>query len=118
MTFAENLNRICADRGTTPSTILRKLNLSTSKVTMWNNGSLPKQDMLVRLAQELGCSVMDFFADDDYIRPPVKENPLSEDEEEIVRIFRSLDRRSKHEFMNIAYEYEKRTIHKGDKASV
>ena len=64
MTFSENLNRICKERGTTVSSILKEFGLSTSKVTMWNNGSLPKQEMLLRLADRLDCSVMDFFQDD------------------------------------------------------
>ena len=114
MNFAETLKRICTDRGTTPTAVLRELGVATSKVTMWNNGSLPKEKMMVRLAQYLNCSVMDFFADDDVIHPAPPKDELDEDEKEIVRIFRSLDRRSKHEFMSTAYEYERRLIKEGD----
>lgn len=118
MEFAENFKRICNDRGTTPTAVLKELGVATSKVTMWNNGSLPKQDMLVRLAQHLGCSVMDFFADDDTIHPMTTEDTLDEDEKELVRIFRSLDRRSKHEFMSTAYDFEKRVLKDGDNAAL
>ena len=104
MTFAENFNRICNARGTTPTTLCKELGLSTSKVSAWNKGSLPKQEIMVQLAKLLNCSVMDFFADDDEIhsRP---ENP---DEEDILRIYRKLPRREKHEFMSMAYEFESR----------
>ena len=118
MNFAENLKRICDDRGTTPTAVLKDMGVATSKVTMWNNGSLPKQEMLLRLARYLNCSVMDFFADDDYINNTSMQDGLDEDEKEIVRIFRSLDRRSKHEFMNTAYDYERRTIQEGDSSAV
>lgn len=64
MTFQENLNRICKERGTTLTGLIKKMGLSTSKVSRWNEGALPKQEMLTRLAEELGCSVADFFADD------------------------------------------------------
>ena len=64
MSFGDNLKRICTERGTTPSAILKKWGLSTSKVSAWYAGSLPKQDILVRLASELNCSVSDFFSDD------------------------------------------------------
>lgn len=59
--FAENLNRICKEKGTTITTILKELGLSTSKVTLWNNGSLPKLDVIRQLADHLNCNASDFF---------------------------------------------------------
>ena len=103
--FAENFNRICAERGTTPTALVKRMGLSSAKVTMWNNGSLPKPEMLVRLAQELQCSVVDFFVEDDSLIAR-SESDLNEDEQEIIRVYRSLDRRTKHEFMVAVYEYE------------
>jgi transcriptional regulator with XRE-family HTH domain len=104
MTFAENLNRICGERGTTPTTLCKELGLSTSKVSAWNNGSLPKQEIMLLLAQKLECSVMDFFADYDEIH----SRPSDEDEEDILRVYRSLSRRGKHEFMAMVYDFENR----------
>lgn len=119
MTFAENLKRICTDKGTTPTALLRKMGVATSKVAMWNSGSLPKQEMMVRLAKELDCSVMDFFADDEDIPTSVSAGiELDEDEKELVRIFRTLGRRERHEFMATAYEYEKRVEIQGDNGSI
>lgn len=111
MEFAENFNRICAIRGTTPTALLKQMGVATNKVTMWNNGSLPKQEMLIRLAQELNCSVMDFFADDETTLTPRHdisnvEFALDDDERDIIRLFRMLDRKEKHEFMAKAYAYE------------
>ena len=63
MKFKDNFKRICNERGTTPTALLRNMGITTSKVTMWNKGALPKEDMLLRLAKELNCSVMDFFMD-------------------------------------------------------
>ena len=115
MTFAENLKRICNEEGTTPTALLRKMGVATSKVAMWNAGSLPKQEMMVRLAKELGCSVMDFFADEDDLLPSAPEGiVLDDDEKELVRIFRILGRRERHEFMAMAYEFEKRVEMQGD----
>ncbi len=74
-------------------------------------GSIPKETDLIALAKELDCSVMDFFADEEDI-PPVK--PRDEDEEDILRIYRGLSRRAKHEFMSMVYEFENREELKGD----
>lgn len=116
MTFEENLKRICKEKGTTPTAIMKKWGLSTSKVSAWYKGSLPKPEMLNRLATELECSVMDFFADEEDLAK--KEIvPDNEDEKDILRIYRSLPRREKHEFMAMVYEYENRKELEGDNTS-
>jgi transcriptional regulator with XRE-family HTH domain len=112
MTFSENLNRICKEKGYTVSTLLKKMGVSTSKVTLWNNGSLPKQEMLLRLAKELECAVMDFFADDDAETPMASSVIIDEDEKEIIRLFRGLTNKERHKFMAQAYSYEETTLRK------
>ncbi len=112
MTFQENLNRICKERGTTLTALVKRMGLSTSKVSRWNEGALPKQEMLVRLAEELDCSVMDFFADEEDL---VAVQPHDADEEDILRVYRGLSRRNKHEFMAMVYEFENRKELEGDK---
>ena len=64
MTFWENFSHICDVRGTKPTPLLKGIGVSPNKVTAWKNGSLPKEDMLKRLAEALDCSVIDFFMDD------------------------------------------------------
>lgn len=109
--FKENFNRICEEKGTSPTALCKELGVSTSKVSAWNNGSLPKEEMMLKLAQRLGCSVMDFFADD--IREDTVQ-PTDDDEIDILRIYRLLDRRTKHEFMTMVYEFESKAELQGD----
>ena len=112
MTFKENINRICAERGTNLTAVITKVKGSSSMTTAINKkGSIPKETDLIALAKELDCSVMDFFADEEDI-PPVK--PRDEDEEDILRIYRGWSRRAKHEFMSMVYEFENREELKGD----
>ena len=112
MDFATNFKRICGEKGTSPTTVCKELGLSTSKVNMWNNGSLPKQEMLITLANHLGCSVMDFFADEGQLVHTLGEsNSLDADEREIIRLFRTLSLKEKHKFMAQAYVYEDEMLH-------
>lgn len=105
MSFAENFNKICLSRNTNPTALCKDLGLSTSKVTAWNKGSLPKQDIMILLAQKLNCSVMDFFADgNEDLCEKTFEN---EDEKDIIDIYRSLSRQDKHEFMVLVYNFAK-----------
>lgn len=112
MLFGENLNRICKAKGTTPTAVCKELGLSTSKVSAWNNGSIPKEEIMLMLAKRLECSVMDFFADKEDLAADI---PADEDEADILRVFRTLSRKGKHEFMAMVYEYENREELEGDK---
>lgn len=117
MTFAENLKRICTDRGTNVTAVIKLIkNGQSSFVTAINKrGSIPTQDELLQLSHILNCSVMDFFADEEDLAPqPVPQN---EDEQDILKIYRSLSRRAKHEFMSMAYEFENREELEGDKGT-
>ena len=104
MTFHENLNRICKEKGTNLTTMIKELGISTSKVTAINKGSIPSEEMLINFAHYLKCSVMDFFADDEKSQ---EMESLDEDEKDILHIYRNLSRKSKHEFMSMIYEFER-----------
>ena len=104
MKFKDNLNKICKDNGTTLTAVIKELGISSSKVTAINHGSLPKEDMLLALAKHLNCSVMDFFADEE---PKENTLPQDDDEDDILRVYRNLDRREKHEFMSMVYKFDK-----------
>lgn len=109
MLFRENLNRICREKGTTPTAMVKSLGISSSKVTAINKGSIPSEDMLLAFAKALDCSVMDFFEDEDDADTEKPVKPGNADEEDILRIYRSLSRRNKHEFMAMVYEFENKT---------
>ena len=93
MTFAENINRICAKRGTTLTAVIKRIKNGQSAYTTAINkkGSIPNQEELLKLAEILECSVMDFFADEEDL---AKENlapqvfPQNEDEQDILNIYR------------------------------
>ena len=80
MTFAENINRICAEKGTNLTAIVKAVKGSSSFATAINTkGSLPKESEMLEMAKLLECSVMDFFADEEDL-PETK--PANEDEED------------------------------------
>jgi transcriptional regulator with XRE-family HTH domain len=106
MSFATNFKRICDERGTSPTRVCLDLGLSSSKVNLWNNGAMPKADVVVKLAKKLECSVMDFFEEESDITNRV-EYALDEDEKDIIRAFRMLSRQQKHETMARVYSFEK-----------
>lgn len=116
MSFAQNLNRICHERGTTLTTTLKNLGFSTSKVTAINKGQVPNNEAdLSKIARALDCSVIDFFMDEEDL---TAIEPQDDDEQDILTLFRSLSRRDRHEFMAMVYDFERRKELEGDNADI
>lgn len=54
--FYENLSALCKSKGLTVTALLKELNISTSKGTAWKSGSIPKGDILSKLAAYFNVS--------------------------------------------------------------
>lgn len=48
---------LCKSKGTSPTAVCLEIGLSNAAATGWKNGTLPKADVLVKIANHLGCSV-------------------------------------------------------------
>lgn len=59
--FYVNFKRFCEDLKTTPTAVTKQLGYSTSKVTAWKNGAIPKYEILFQLAKFFGKKVSNFF---------------------------------------------------------
>ena len=56
--FYEQFKKLCEQKGTTPTAFVRDiLKISTSKVTAWKNGSIPKIGILQDIAKYFGSSM-------------------------------------------------------------
>lgn len=54
--FWNNFYNICKAKGTTPNAVCKKLELSNAIATHWKSGTMPKADVLVKIAELLECS--------------------------------------------------------------
>ena len=119
--FYDNFKRVCEERGTSPSRACMEAGMKANRSSAWKaSGALPKQDGLDRLAAVLDCEVADFFRTETKARYRSYEEAgaaadeaeraarasLTEDENYVVDLMRSLDRRSFHEFMTLVYDFE------------
>jgi transcriptional regulator with XRE-family HTH domain len=59
----------CNKKGTSPNAVCKEIGLSNATATGWKNGTLPKADVLVKLAKHLDVSV-------DYLLGVKNEKPL------------------------------------------
>lgn len=55
--FWDNFQRICKEKGETPNGVCREIGLSNAVATHWKNGTLPKADVLIKIAEYLDVSI-------------------------------------------------------------
>ena len=88
--FFEQLDRLCKENDTTPTEFVRDtLRLSTSKVTAWKNGSLPKYEVLLLIAKHFNVSVGYLFDGE------TNYDSLPLDEQQLLNDYRTVDNNSK-----------------------
>lgn len=64
--FYENFERLCKASGKSPSAVVLSIGRSKNAASNWKlNDTIPKQDELEELAEALGCTVADFFKDEE-----------------------------------------------------
>jgi len=54
--FYEKLKIACAENGTSPTALAKKLCISTGNTGRWERGKVPGGDILQKMAQELGVT--------------------------------------------------------------
>lgn len=55
--FWDIFYNLCILNGTKPNAVCKELNLSNATATHWKNGTMPKGDILIKVADYFGCSV-------------------------------------------------------------
>lgn len=86
--FYDQLNRLCKENNTTPTAfITEKLGLSSSKITAWKGGSIPKYGILKKIASFFNVPVSYLFIEDS----DINTNRLEEREQDLISLFKQLD---------------------------
>lgn len=62
--FYNQLEKLCKKNDITVTSLLKTLNLSTSKGTAWKSGSIPKYDILKSIAEYFEVSVSYLFEEE------------------------------------------------------
>lgn len=122
--FYERLEAICSRNGITVSSLVKALGLSTSKVTAWKSGSVPKGETLVKIADYFNVSVDYLLGRADTTREINSHNTIrgnnniigngnnicekpSEQETALLNIFKKLDVIRQAQLLSYAAELEK-----------
>ena len=86
--FFDQFSKLCTAHNTTPTKFVTEiLHLSSSKVTAWKNGSIPKYEILNSIADYFNVSVGTLFDGIEKNSPTVT---LTADEQELFKIYKGL----------------------------
>ena len=77
MEFYKRLDSLCKATGTSVTALLKSLNISTSKGTAWKNGSIPRADVLQKLATALDTTPASLMGETDDPSEGKKNNPAT-----------------------------------------
>lgn len=112
--FFRNYEMLCKRIGSNPSAVAMKAGLARSTASSWKmQGTIPKQEVLERLAEVLGCNVADFFVENNTDNSVVIQNSTNcgntykkvEDEHELLQLYRSMPtRKDRLRFLLECYE--------------
>ena len=118
--FWEIYLKLCNQNNISPNGVAKKLNIPSGSVTTWKNGSVPRQTTLLKIADFFGVSV-DFLlgkvtnitgnynaVNNSTVTIGDTSKTLSEQEQEILRIYNTLSTKEKAELFLKICEYEKK----------
>ena len=55
--FYDNIYKVCREKNTNPTTVLKALGFSSGNISKWKQGSVPNLEMVCRIAQYLDVSL-------------------------------------------------------------
>ncbi len=89
--FFEQFNKLCIEENTTPTKFVTDiLHMSSSKVTAWKNGSIPKYEILNLIANHFNTTIGSLFDGAEKTSPI---DDLSENELEMLEVFQKFNDR-------------------------
>ena len=121
--FYDNFERICSERGTSPSGCLVALGKSRSLASAWKRlGTIPRPRDLKAIAEYLHCDIKDLFknkegllTDEAAYRAVMDEiggEPIPEDGNiaEFIKIYNACNTRQKVQLMNAVFDFEDKVL--------
>lgn len=105
--FYDIFEELCRNNKIAPSALTRKLGMSSSAPGRWKNGSTPDLATSAKIADYFGVSI-DYLCGREEL-PDTKSyvvSDMSEEELELLRIFREMDIKSKIKTLTYFYDLE------------
>ena len=121
--FYENFEELCKANGTSPFAVTTEIGYSNAASAGWKrNGTIPKQEVLEKLAAELNCNVSDFFKTDEERKEaidararldkaiPKDSIEIDDNIQDFIDIYKACTNRQRNQLMNAVYDFEQKVL--------
>lgn len=65
--FYDEMYRVCQEKGTKPTAVLRELDMSTGNISKWKGGTSPTVDVAKQIAKHLGVTLSYLCSPEDVV---------------------------------------------------
>lgn len=89
MNCYDSIKKLCAKEGISPTTLCKKLNLSTSMATRWKSGTIPRGSTLEKIADYFGVTADDLLGVRTMPEAVDLQPPLTHDELNLIARYRN-----------------------------
>lgn len=93
--FFNQLEKLCKKTGLTPTSFIKELGYSSSKITAWKNGSIPKYEILNKISEYFNVPVSYLFEENGQ---QTNLSYLSPNQQELLDLYNQLDPIKQAEF--------------------
>lgn len=88
MTFYERFIELCREKNIKPTPLVLSMGLSSSNVSQWKKGSLPRAQVLTQLANYFNVSTNYLLGETNLRNSALKnDNEIDPESEELMRLF-------------------------------
>lgn len=121
--FWERFIQLCQDRGLKMNPAGKEIGLSSGLLSKWKQAydegkePMPTVDKLIAVANYFDCSTDYLLGRVDYKKSAPPAHDLSDDEQELLEYFRSLDRTGRRHVLTFAEDERNALIEKGTAAT-
>lgn len=98
--FWSRLLELCNKKGTSPTAVVKLLNIGAGSVTKWKNGTTPRGTTLLKLCDYFGVSV-DYLLGKEDEKKPTDDGELSDVESTLLELFRTLPEESQRMYLEV-----------------
>ena len=102
--FWSKLKELCAENGTTPTSVCKAIGLSTGSPPMWKRGTIPNPSAREKIAAYFGVDPSIFVGAEQKESQPTGFDGLTDDERKLLIAFRSISEDRKPVYLQIVLQ--------------
>lgn len=82
--FKEIFIKLCVEKGVSPSSVVKKIGISSAAFSQWTDETVPRKTTLLKIADYFGVSVGYLLGEEEKEKEPIVEDEFSESRKKLI----------------------------------